>query len=86
MERLKVMVKTNDGFKISEKDLELRGPGDFFGTAQSGFIDMKIANFLTDVKTLNTVMEEAKDILSKDPRLEREENQLLKENVRKIFG
>ena len=86
MERLKVMVKTNDGFKISEKDLELRGPGDFFGTAQSGFFDMKIANFLTDVKTLNTVMEEAKEILSKDPHLEREENALLRENVRKIFG
>ncbi len=86
MERLKVMVKTNDGFKISEKDLELRGPGDFFGTAQSGFIDMRIANFLTDVKTLNIVMEEAKDILSKDPHLERAENKLLRENVRKIFG
>ena len=86
MERLKVMVKTNDGFKISEKDLELRGPGDFFGTAQSGFFDMKIANFLTDVKTLNTVMEEAKEILSRDPYLEREENALLRENVRKIFG
>ncbi len=86
MERLKVMVKTNDGFKISEKDLELRGPGDFFGTAQSGFVDMRIANFLTDVKTLNTVMEEAKDILSKDPHLEKEENKLLRDNVRKIFG
>ncbi len=86
MERLKVMVKTNDGFKISEKDLELRGPGDFFGTAQSGFVDMRIANFLTDVKTLNIVMEEAKDILSKDPHLEKEENKLLRDNVRKIFG
>ena len=86
MERLKVMMKTNDGFKISEKDLELRGPGDFFGTAQSGFIDMKIANFLTDIKTLNTVMEEAKEILKNDPYLEKEENKLLKENVKKLFG
>ncbi len=86
LERLKIMIKTNDGFKISEKDLELRGPGDFFGTAQSGFIDMKIANFLTDVKTLNTVMEEAKEILSKDPYLKNPENKLLKENVKKLFG
>lgn len=86
IERLKVMLKTNDGFKISEKDLELRGPGDFFGTAQSGFIDMKIANFLTDVKTLNIVLEEAKDILKDDPYLEKEKNILLKENVKKLFG
>ena len=86
LERLKVMIKINDGFKISEKDLELRGPGDFFGTAQSGFIDMKIANFLTDVKTLNVVMEEAREILEKDPYLEKEENTLLRENVKKLFG
>ena len=47
---------------------------------------MKIANFLTDVKTLNIVMEEAKTILEKDPLLEKENNKLLKENVKKIFG
>lgn len=86
LERLKIMVKTNDGFKISEKDLELRGPGDFFGTAQSGFIDMKIASFITDVKTLNTVMEEAKSILTDDPGLTHKKNELLAKNVRRIFG
>ena len=81
LERLKIMAETNDGFKISEKDLKLRGPGDFFGTAQSGFIDMKIANFLTDVKTLNIVIKEAKNILKDDPTLDKEENKLLKQSV-----
>lgn len=84
-ERLEIMTKTTDGFKISECDLTMRGPGDFFGTAQSGFIDSKIARFITDVKLLNTVMEAAKKILSEDPELKEEKNILLKKNVGKMF-
>ena len=63
----------------------MRGPGDFFGTAQSGFIDSKIARFITDVKLLNTVMEVAKDILKKDPDLKEEINLPLRKGVKRMF-
>ncbi len=84
-ERLEIMAKTNDGFKISEVDLKMRGPGDFFGTAQSGFIDSKIAQFITDVKLVNEVMETAKEILENDPELKDEKHKLLRENANKMF-
>lgn len=85
-ERMKIMVDTNDGFKISECDLKLRGPGDFFGTEQSGFIDMKIADLMGDVKTLSEAMKTAVQILKNDPLLEKDEHKLLKENVIKMFS
>ena len=52
VERLSVMTETNDGFVVAEKDLLLRGPGQFFGTRQSGLPDLKIANIITDVAIL----------------------------------
>ena len=67
--RLKTMVDTNDGFKISEVDLEIRGPGDIMGTQQSGILDFKIANLITDNEILNYARKEAKNILEKDPDL-----------------
>ncbi len=85
-ERLKILKDTSDGFKISEKDLELRGPGDFFGKEQSGFTNTKIANLLTDIKLLKTANEEAKEILKYDPSLSDEKNILLKKNVSKMFS
>ena len=76
--RMKVMCDTNDGFIISEKDLELRGAGDFFGTMQHGIPEFKIANLFEDMKTLKIVQNLAMKIISDDPKLEKEENKLLR--------
>lgn len=80
-QRMNVMEKTNNGFEISEKDLELRGPGDFFGVNQHGLPDFKIANLFTDMNVLKIVQEIAFKILSKDKNLEAEENALLKKAI-----
>ncbi len=83
--RMKVMCDTNDGFIISEKDLELRGSGDFFGTMQHGLPEFKIANLFEDMKILKVAQEAAIKILSKDPKLENKENVLLKRLIRDKF-
>ena len=75
--RMKIMCETNDGFIISEKDLELRGSGDFFGTMQHGLPEFKIANLFEDMPILKTVQGVAIKILEKDPNLQNEENRLL---------
>ena len=67
-ERLNALVETTDGFKLAEKDLELRGPGDFLGTRQSGLPDMRLAN-LSDTDTLYQAQEAAKGLLHEDPDL-----------------
>lgn len=84
-ERMKVMCETNDGFVISQKDLELRGSGDFFGTMQHGIPDFKIANLFTDMDILKLAQEAAVSIVDKDEKLEKEENKLLKELVKNKF-
>lgn len=68
-ERLKALEDTTDGFVLAEKDLELRGPGDFLGTRQSGLPELKLAN-LSDVSTLHLAQEAAQDLLRQDPDLE----------------
>jgi len=77
-QRLKIMCETNDGFKIAEKDLEMRGPGDIEGTKQSGVLDFKLANIVAD----KALLEEAKDIAGKlieqDPDLSSAGNLRLK--------
>lgn len=83
--RMKVMCETNDGFVISEKDLELRGAGDFFGTMQHGLPEFKIANLFEDIETLKMVQSVAIKILSDDPKLEKNENKLLKELIKEKF-
>ena len=83
--RMKVMCDTNDGFIISEKDLELRGSGDFFGTMQHGLPEFKIANLFEDMQILKVAQEAAIKILSKDPKLENKENVLLKRLIRDKF-
>ncbi len=72
--RMNVMEKTNDGFVISEKDLELRGPGEFFGTKQHGIPELKIANLFRDSEVLKVVQVIASNILKDDPKLEKTEN------------
>ena len=84
-ERMKVMCETNDGFVISEKDLELRGSGDFFGTMQHGIPEFKIANLFEDVDILKLVQSVATRILSLDPKLESEDNKLLRELIKDKF-
>ena len=72
--RLQIMVDTNDGFRISEVDLEIRGPGDMMGTKQSGILDFKIANIVTDNKILQFARNEAKILLEEDENLENADN------------
>ncbi len=84
-ERMKIMCSTNDGFIISEKDLELRGSGDFFGTMQHGLPEFKIANLFEDMPILKSVQSVAIKILDDDPLLDKEENVLLKELVKDKF-
>lgn len=82
--RLNVMVETSDGFKLAEEDLKLRGPGEFFGTRQSGLPDLNVAG-LGDTRTLEQARRAAKRLLSDDPDLERPEVVLLKKHVRNFW-
>ena len=84
-ERMKVMCNTNDGFIISEKDLELRGSGDFFGTMQHGLPEFKIANLFEDMPILKLVQRIAMKILEDDTKLEKEKNILFKSLVKEKF-
>ena len=85
-ERMKIMVETNDGFKISEKDLELRGSGEFFGTKQHGIPEFKIANLFQDIEMLKSVQSLAIKILQDDEYLEKEENKPLLKSINKKFS
>lgn len=73
-ERMKIMVGTNDGFKIAEKDLELRGPGEMEGTRQSGTLDFKLASIVDDKAMLEVARTTVEQILEKDPELQSPEN------------
>lgn len=72
--RLKTMTQTNNGFLIAEKDLEIRGPGDIMGTQQSGVIDLKIADLISDKKVLTYARKFAKKILEDDKNLSKDKN------------
>ncbi len=75
--RIKTMVDTNDGFKIAEVDLTLRGPGDIEGTQQSGILDFKIFNIIQDQNMLSSARTIVQLILDKDPLLEHQHNKRL---------
>ncbi len=77
--RLSIMEKTNDGFVIADEDLKLRGPGEYFGLKQSGFLKYKIANMVTDSSIIKIARKEAFDLIGEDNNLIEEKNQLLKE-------
>lgn len=79
--RMNIMEETNDGFKISEKDLEIRGPGEFFGTMQHGVPELKVANLFKHMKILKTVQQEARIIIGEDPTLDFKEYRGLKREI-----
>jgi ATP-dependent DNA helicase RecG len=83
--RMEIMVRTNDGFEISEADLKLRGPGDLEGTQQSGLpFDLKIANLAQDGKMLEIARQTAMEILEVDMQLQKPENRVLADQLRKM--
>ena len=84
-QRLKILSKTSDGFKIAEEDLKMRGPGDFFGSRQHGLPKLKIANMSEDFEVLKKAQQTAKNILDEDPGLRKKEYFQLKEQVLKLF-
>lgn len=84
--RTKAMVDTADGYKIADIDLQLRGPGNFFGREQSGLPPMQVADLADDSEQLNEIDRLATEILRTDARLEKPENAGLRANVAKLFG
>ena len=84
-ERMKVMEETNDGFIISEKDLSIRGPGEFFGTRQHGLPDMKIANLYQDISILKPAQKAAKELIKNDPKLVNPEHKDLRNDIIRLF-
>lgn len=83
--RLATLVDTTDGFKIAEVDLELRGPGDFFGTRQSGIPEFKVANILTDTQLLDQARADARRLIELDPRLQLPDHRLIADHLRTHF-
>jgi ATP-dependent DNA helicase RecG len=83
-DRLSALVETNDGFLLAEKDLELRGPGEFLGRRQSGIPELHLAS-LTDMRMLEQARDEAQALIEIDPNLERPEHQYLREIVSGIW-
>ena len=77
--RMETMVRTNDGFEISEVDLKLRGPGDMEGTQQSGVMDLKLANLAQDGHILQLARQAAQSILDEDATLELDKHKVYKE-------
>ncbi len=84
--RLQTMCETNDGFKIAEEDLKIRGPGDFFGKRQHGMPDLKVASLIEDTEILKICQEEAKCMTSVDPGLNSHENIQIKQCVKRLFS
>lgn len=83
--RIDTMVATCNGFEIADKDLELRGPGDFFGYAQHGLPPLKIANMIGDMETVREVQGYSAEILKDDPKLSKKKNAGLKELTKRLF-
>ena len=82
-QRINTMVSTTNGFDIAEADLKLRGPGDLMGTQQSGILDLLIADIGKDAQILEVARRAAEELLESDPNLEKEENALIKQQVKR---
>ena len=83
--RTQTMVSTNDGFKIAEVDLQIRGPGDIMGTQQSGIMNLKLADLAKDGQLVTATRQCAQDLLKEDPKLESDKNEKLKEELKKYL-
>ena len=83
--RMKIMSSTSDGFRISEEDLKLRGPGDFFGNAQHGLPPLKIADIACNMKLMSMAQDCARELLRDDPELEKPEHRALKIDTLRLF-
>jgi ATP-dependent DNA helicase RecG len=84
-QRLKCIAETNDGFKIAEVDLDLRGPGEFFGTKQHGLPELKIANLITDASLLDDARRAAFSVIEDDPELKKPEHSILRQTFQKKY-
>ena len=83
--RMKIMSSTSDGFRISEEDLKLRGPGDFFGNAQHGLPPLKIADIACNMELMSMAQDCARELLRDDPELEKPEHRALKIDTLRLF-
>jgi ATP-dependent DNA helicase RecG len=84
--RLEAMTQTNDGFEIAEMDLQLRGPGEFFGTRQHGLPPLKLADITQEIELLQLAREDAVQLLNDDPRLSTQANRALRDELAARFG
>jgi ATP-dependent DNA helicase RecG len=84
-ERLSALAETNDGFILAERDLEQRGPGDFLGTRQSGFAELRFAT-LTDFHLIEKARQQAQAVFQADPDLQKPEHQMLTVSLRRFWG
>jgi ATP-dependent DNA helicase RecG len=83
-QRLQAMVETGDGFILAEKDLEIRGPGQFLGTRQSGYTELKLAS-ITDLKMIEQAREHASSLFNQDPELQHGSHQVLAKAVNRFW-
>ena len=86
MQRLRVLTSTTDGFKISEEDLKLRGPGDFFGSRQHGLPTLRIADLMADSRALYAAQKEALALVGADPALRSPGNAGLRRLAEELFS
>jgi ATP-dependent DNA helicase RecG len=84
-ERLAAMVETNDGFVLAQRDLEQRGPGEFLGTRQSGYSELRLAS-LTDIHLIEKARQSAKAIFDIDPDLQSSEHHLLAQSLKRFWN
>jgi len=85
VERMQAMARTQDGFELAEIDLRMRGPGEFFGSRQSGLPDLRLAR-LSDMRLLMLARQEAQAILDADPDLTHPEHRLLAQRAADFFA
>ena len=85
LQRLKALCKTTDGFKIAEEDLKLRGPGDFFGSRQSGLPAFRVADLSFDLATLKEAQEASARLIEENGNSDRPEAQALRERIGELF-